>query len=597
MARVIKITKDLSLPLDVVTQTITILAKKRVGKSYTMRRFAEQLLHAGQQIVIIDPKGDQWGIRSSADGKKPGFPVLILGGEHGDLPLEKSASEVVAKLIVEEQVNVLLDVSHFSKTDLAYFMAIFLENLYRLKAQEKYRTPMMLIVDEADAIAPQKPQANEARMLGAIDDIVRRGGQRGIGTVLITQRSAVLNKNVLTQSQMLVVLRLIAPQDMAAMKAWIDVHGTDEQRKELMSSIPSLPVGDAYFWSPGWPTDAGIFSRGHILPIETFDSAATPKPGQKKIVPKNLADVNLGVLQKQMAATIEKAKAEDPRELKKKILELEGQLKARPVQQAMDASVIQRAVDAALAVQSKAFADERAKYSYALTRASTVLKQIASLTSRPDVLELVGGGKAEIARVPVVSPPELKKMLEVPAAAAGSNSVPLGSTSKRDVEPSTEGIDGPQQRVLNAIAWMNAIGVPEPVKPAVAFVAGYSPNTSGFQNACGALRSKGLVEYPGGNIVLTELGRTVAQKPDTSISNEELHRKILDKLDGPERAILAALIGMRDTTITREDLAKALDKSAQASGFQNACGKLRTMGLVEYPGPGQIRAAAILFPL
>lgn len=590
MARVIKITDKVSLPLDIVTQTITILAKRRVGKSYTMRRIVEQLLHASQQVVIIDPKGDQWGIRSSADGKKPGFPVLILGGEHGDLPLERSAGEVVAKLVVEEQVNILLDVAHFTKTDLAYFMAIFLENLYRLKAQEKYRTPMMLVVDEADAIAPQKPQANEARMLGAIDDIVRRGGQRGIGTLLITQRSAVLNKNVLTQSQMLVVLRLIAPQDMAAMKAWIDVHGTEEQRRELMSSVPALPVGDAYFWSPGWPTDAGIFSKGHVLPIETFDSAATPKPGQKRIVPKNLADVNLGVLQKQMAATIEKAKAEDPGLLKKRIVELEGQLRAKaaPVQQAMDASVIQRAVDAALAVQSKAFDEERAQYRFALTHASTALKKIAELTSRPEVLELVGGGKAHIARVPVVPSTELKKVLEVSMPAKPAE----------PVEVSTEGITSTMQKVLDAIAWMNSIGVADPVKPAVAFVAGYSPNTSGFQNACGALRSKGLVDYPGpSKISLTEAGRGLAQVPDASLSNEDLHRKILDNLSGPEREILAALIGMRNSSVTKNDLAAALNRSAGASGFQNACGRLRTLGLVEYPGPGLIKASDILFPL
>lgn len=163
-------------------------------------------------------------------------------------------------------------------------------------------------------------------MLGAIDDIVRRGGQRGIGCTLVSQRSAVLNKNVLTQAQMLVVLRTIAPHDLAAMKAWIDVHGTIEQGKEMMDSLPSLPTGDAWFWSPGWPTDQGIFVRAHVLPIATFDSGATPKPGERKIVPKTAADVDLGALQKQMAATIEKAKAEDPKLLKKEIDQLKRKI-------------------------------------------------------------------------------------------------------------------------------------------------------------------------------------------------------------------------------------------------------------------------------
>lgn len=348
--KTIKISKEISLPVDMVTQAIAILAKRRVGKSYTMRRIVEQLLESKQQVVVVDPKGDQWGIRSSADGKKPGFPMVIIGGEHGDLPLEVNAGEMVAKLVVEDRVNLLLDLSMFRKHEIATFMAIFLENLYRLKAQERFRTPVMVVIDEADAIAPQKPQKGEERMLGAADDLVRRGGQRGLGCILVTQRSAVLNKNVLTQVEMLVVLRTISPQDLAAMKAWIDVHGTIEEGKIMMESLPSLPIGTAWFWSPGWPTKDGLFTRTHILPITTFDSAATPAPGQKKVVPKNLADVDLGALKNQMAATIEKAKAEDPKLLKKRIAELEAAARHTPTTSPKVASTDPKAIDQAVQV-------------------------------------------------------------------------------------------------------------------------------------------------------------------------------------------------------------------------------------------------------
>lgn len=57
---------------------------------------------------------------------------------------------------------------------------------------------------------------------------------------------------------MLITLRTMSPQDLAAIKVWIDVHGTLEEQKVLMASLPSLPIGDAWFWSPGWPTDTGI---------------------------------------------------------------------------------------------------------------------------------------------------------------------------------------------------------------------------------------------------------------------------------------------------------------------------------------------------
>lgn len=70
----LKLSKDISLPLEIVTQTIAIIAKRRAGKSYTMRKLVEQLLAAHQQVILVDPKGDQWGLRSSSDGKKAGYP-------------------------------------------------------------------------------------------------------------------------------------------------------------------------------------------------------------------------------------------------------------------------------------------------------------------------------------------------------------------------------------------------------------------------------------------------------------------------------------------------------------------------------------------
>ena len=107
-------------------------------------------------------------------------------------------------------------------------------------------------------------------------------------------------------------MRTIAPQDLAAMVEWINVHGTAEERQILMDSLPSLPTGHAWFWSPGWPSEGGIFKNVHILPISTFDSGATPRPGEKRIDPKNPADVDLDALSRKMAATIEKKKADDP---------------------------------------------------------------------------------------------------------------------------------------------------------------------------------------------------------------------------------------------------------------------------------------------
>jgi hypothetical protein len=144
--------------------------------------------------------------------KAPGFPVVILGGEHKDVPLEVGAGEVVAKLS-SRNASACCSISRNSEKAKSHGSWRISSRPYRLKAKEALRTPVMVIIDEADAIAPQKPNPGEERMLGAAEDIVRRGGQRGIGCTMITQRTAVLNKNVLTQCEMLVALRTISPQD------------------------------------------------------------------------------------------------------------------------------------------------------------------------------------------------------------------------------------------------------------------------------------------------------------------------------------------------------------------------------------------------
>jgi len=287
---------NFSIPADAVTQTFAILAKRDVGKTYTALVLVEELVKAGLHAVVVDPIGVWWGLRASADGKRPGLPIVILGGDHGDVPLEVAAGQVIADLIVDERISAVLDLSHFRKGEQTRFMTDFAERLYH-----RNRRPLQLVLDEADAFAPQRPQKGQERMLGAIEDLVRRGRARGIGVTLVTQRSAVLSKDVLTQIEVLIALRTIAPQDRDTIDAWIKVHGTPEQREELMRSLPSLPIGTAWFWSPGW---LDVFRRVQVRQRETFDSSATPTVGAQPRTPGALAPVDIEKIRTRIAATM-----------------------------------------------------------------------------------------------------------------------------------------------------------------------------------------------------------------------------------------------------------------------------------------------------
>src|SRR5215207_378728 len=91
---------DFIIPTDAVTQTFAILAKRGVGKTYTASVLIEELVKAGLHAVVVDPIGVWWGLRASADGKRPGLPIVILDGDHGDVPLEVASGQVIADLIV-----------------------------------------------------------------------------------------------------------------------------------------------------------------------------------------------------------------------------------------------------------------------------------------------------------------------------------------------------------------------------------------------------------------------------------------------------------------------------------------------------------------
>jgi hypothetical protein len=102
----------------------------------------------------------------------------------------------MAEALVGDRFSCILDLSLFRKGQAHRFLAPFLETLYR-----RNREPLHLFADEADFYAPQKPFGDEARTLGAMSDVVRRGRIRGIGCTLITQRPAVLSKDVLTRGR------------------------------------------------------------------------------------------------------------------------------------------------------------------------------------------------------------------------------------------------------------------------------------------------------------------------------------------------------------------------------------------------------------
>ena len=564
----------LHLPLDAVTQTFGILAVRGAGKSNCAAILAEQMAQANLPFVVIDPTGTWWGLRSSADGKGPGLSLPVFGGRKADVPLERAAGPLLADLVVDEMLSCVLDVSEFSEGDKVRFLTDFADRLYR-----RNETPLHLFLEEADDYIPQRPFREQARCLRAWENIVRRGRARGLGVTLISQRSAALNKMVLTQIETLIVLRTTSPQDRKAIAAWLEYHG---QSQEVLASLPSLKTGEAWVWSPSW---LKTLKRVEIHRRTTFDSAATPTRVASRI-PATLADVDLGAIEKRMAATIERAKQEDPRELRRRIAQLEGERKEWQKTNAIVSPAKEKRVEVPVL---KAQQIDRLVKHYA--------KMIEEADRHGKAMSLLWRHQSE----------EAKALFDVlQAMSAGLAPAPVGHLSQRiradqagvrtgRVISITGPITGPEQRILNALAWSEGIGIETPTQVAVAFLAGYTYGGGAFNNPKGALRRKGLVEYVGERFRLTAAGRAVATPPPDHLSVADLHGLVLARLPTPEQRILRILLECYPSMIDKDALAEKAGYTPQAGAFNNPLGRLRSLGLIDYPQPRQAVAKALLF--
>ena len=528
------IADGLDLPLEAVTQTFAILAKRGVGKTYLGLVLAEEMLKVGAQVIIGDPVGVTWGLRSSRNGKADGLPIMVAGGTHGDIGLFTDSGALVAETLVAEKVSCILDLSLFRKGEQVRWMADFSEALYRLN-----RSPVHLILDEADAFAPQRPMRGQERMLGAVEDLVRRGRARGIGVTLITQRAAVLNKDVLTQIEVLVTLRTISPQDRAAIDEWVKVHGTQEQRSELMASLPSLPIGEAWFWSPGW---LDLFQRVKVRQRETFDSSATPD-FQGKVKPTIPTMLSLDL--ERIKGILERSTA--PPNIRKV-----SEPKVERVIELVEVPVLSD--------------DDRALLRQWLERFD------AGIRANADAAELIA------ARLLV-------------DASRDNISQNRTKTSERPAFNPIEGTAFPRvkARILSALARHGTTP-----KPKLAVLTGYAVSGGGFNNALSSLRTMGLIER-GDPVVITESGHQAinAGGVEPLPAGWELVEWWCKELPKAERTILRYLANRYPDSLSKDDVGTGTGYAANGGGFNNALSRLRTLQLIE--GRSELQAAEALF--
>ena len=183
----------------------------------------------------------------------------MFGGRHADVPITADMGAPLGQLIARQALASVVDLSELgSNAARRQFMAAFAEAIY-----EANEEPLHLVFDEADLWAPQRPIKGWEGLLGHIEEIVRRGRVRGFIPWLITQRPAVIHKDVLSQADILITMKLTSSQDREAIGAWIEGQADRQEGRRILAELPRLRQGEGYLWAPGHGLLERVQVSGH----------------------------------------------------------------------------------------------------------------------------------------------------------------------------------------------------------------------------------------------------------------------------------------------------------------------------------------------
>lgn len=565
----LRIGKDgFSLPIELVTSTQAILARKRSGKSYTASVEAEELLRHKRQIATIDPTGAWWGLRSSAAGDGPGYPVVVFGGDHADVPLEPHAGRMLAQALVEHSFSAIFDVGSMVTEDQIRFTSDFTRELLRIN-----RSALHLFIDEADTFAPQMVESKEQRLcLGAVSRLVKQGGIRGLGVTMISQRPADINKKVLSQVDVLTVLRMSHPLDITAATDWIKSEVSPTFAREVGGGLPSLPVGTAFVCS----ASLGIGERVEIRPRQTFNSGATPAPGENRQQPKVLAPIDIERLGHKIASSARHALENSPEFLRKRIVELEAaERNAGKVDSSQQLAELRAEID-----RLRPLAQQAAALSVRLQEADqSKLEILAGLQSLIGRLEARPLAVSEVLPAKVNVPAGVQS-LSMTSSLIQTDSVPnrSGEVVHTPLNQRTRSFSSAGwRRILIALAQKNSLSTRQ-----IGLRAGLSSRSGTFATYLSKLRQNGYIIGSSESISITPAGLSALGSFDPLPCGPELLRyweQELGEGSGASR-ILQVLYDAHPQQLSQEELGEKTKLSSRSGTFATYLSKLRTLQLI-----------------
>lgn len=610
--------RKLTIPDAALARHIAVLGETGAGKTHDTKVIVEHLVDQGYRVCVLDTiKSDWWGMISSASGKRAGLPFRIIGGPRGHVPLHAGAGKPIGELVAKGKLPLsIIDMADFEAGEPQQFFEEFARAIWR-----NIKGVLYLVIEEAHEIAP-KERAGFGKENMAVywaKKLATGSRSKGIRLIVASQRTQAVHNALLGACGTMIAHSLSLPADQAPVIDWLKASLKDKDlRATIENDLSFLPTGTAWVCC----AKERFFEKVAFPKIVTFDNSATPDKDAEDFDVATAA-VDPEELRAIIGDAVKEAEANDPKTLQAEVKRLTAELaKANSAKRQAEAPSVNKTSGQGEKLNSAALAQARREgaaevqatipalldaqheqsiltgYQWALIDVRTTIKDLGTETAP---------GKADMpARKPLKGSQNKTFTNKVNYASNADTLLPASSQPKPipvsggnyavSMLPPAEGLSRPQQRILDALAWLESVGIGRADRPRAAMLADASHKSSGFEKNVSTLRTGGYISYPdAGALALTAEGRAIAHKPTSAPTTAELHAAVRSHVSGPQWALLAALCAVYPGSLSREELAQQANVSHLSSGFEKNVSTLRSFGFVDYPEQGRVVATPIMF--
>lgn len=566
-------------PVEIAINGNAILGIKESGKSYLGTELGEIFFEAEIPFIAFDPIGIWHNMRYPGRGK--GFPVVVAGGLHGDIPLTPANAPAIVEAAMQKGVSLVLDLFHpeLSKAD---WRKIVRDCALLLLHKNSGHGLRHIFIEEAAEFVPQKVM--DGQVYDAVERVIRMGGNSRLGCTLISPRSQEVNKAVLELCENMFLFRQRGKNALENLKKWLDVAGAEG--KDVMRTLPSMPRGECWAWLGGSDTPVHV----RVPEKRSFHPDRRAMQGDVEIPRGKAVNVSkfVGALQAELPKIEEEAKANDPKLLKKEIARLQTLVAGAAPEWPDQREAVSRLHAEGREYRARIEGLERV-VRLAEGRMLSLAEDLASVL-QGTVSGREGRPEEPAAERRTASPPDAVEARRAPAAAREPHSPPPAPTPPMDGE-----LQPPKGRALQVLSTLHEFMEQHPAarqkgvkEKTWAFLTDTKRDSSTWRGYKAALR--GFFAQNGDRVTLTDAGEALFPKNQGGNraaveTGEYLVRQFIARMKPAGAAtILEKLLESWPESMTRAQLAAAADAPMGSSTFRGYLAPLNNLELIEKDG-------------